>query len=223
MIKKIALFTFWLKSIYASSTLFVAIAGGTGSGKTTLAKKIHERFPEAILISQDAYYRDLSHLSLEDRAKVNFDHPDALEFSLLKSHILMLKKQMPVHIPIYDFCHHTRIEDVELIEPSKIVLVEGILLFAVEEVRDLFDLKIYVDTDSDERILRRAIRDIQERGRSLEEVQNQYIDTVKPMHEMFVEPSKKYADIIIPASRHSEAAIDFVIARLSQFLSQSAP
>lgn len=200
-----------------SAPFFVGIAGGTGSGKTTLAKKICSQFPNAVLISQDSYYRPLSHLSFEERKSVNFDHPDSIEFSLLQKQLIDLKNGHSIKVPCYDFCEHMRTAQSQLIESTNIIVVEGILLFTQPELRDLFDLKIFVDTDSDERVLRRAERDIKERARTLEDVTEQYIKTVKPMHDTFVEPSKKFADIIIPEGGLNPIAVDLVLAKLSQY------
>jgi uridine kinase len=200
----------------SASPFFIAIAGGTGSGKTTLAKKIHEHFPNSILISQDSYYKDLSHLPFESRKINNFDHPNSLEFSLLKKHLIDLKQGLSIEVPCYDFCQHARISKVELINPANIVIVEGILLLSQPELLSLFDLKIFVDTDSDIRVLRRIERDIEERGRDLQNIREQYLATVKPMHDAFVEPSKKFADIIVPAENINDMALSLILAKISQ-------
>jgi len=194
----------------------VGIAGGTGSGKTTLAQKIHQAFPESILISQDSYYKDISHLPFEERKKTNFDHPNSLEFSLLRQHLVDLKNGQAIEQPIYNFHIHAREKKTERINPAKIVLVEGILLLAIPEVRDLFDIKIFVDTDDDVRILRRIERDMKERSRDFSSVKEQYLKTVKPMHDAFVEPSKKYADIIFPEGGYNKVAISLILAKLSE-------
>ena len=194
----------------------MGIAGGTGSGKTTLAQKIHQAFPESILISQDSYYKDISHLPFEERKKTNFDHPNSLEFSLLRQHLVDLKNGQAIEQPIYNFHIHAREKKTERINPAKIVLVEGILLLAIPEVRDLFDIKIFVDTDDDVRILRRIERDMKERSRDFSSVKEQYLKTVKPMHDAFVEPSKKYADIIFPEGGYNKVAISLILAKLSE-------
>ncbi len=204
-------------TLFANSTIIVAIAGGTGSGKTTLAEKIHTHFPESVLISQDSYYKDITHLSLEERSLTNFDHPNALEFSLLREHLISLREGQSIEVPTYDFSLHARTSKTTLIEPTNIIIVEGILLLAVPEVRDLFDLKVFVDTDSDERVLRRIARDIEERGRTLNSVCWQYLTTVKPMHDAFVEPSKKFADVIIPEGGHNDMAVSLILSKLASY------
>lgn len=184
--------------IYAQDLLIVGIAGGTGSGKTTLANELQRYFSDSsVLISQDSYYHDLSHLSPEERSLVNFDHPNSLDFELLKDHLIHLKQGQSIEKPIYDFVSHSRVDTVEIIDSAPIIIVEGILLFAAPELRDLFDLKIFIDTDDDIRIMRRLERDIHERGRDFASVKNQYFSTVKPMHNQFVEPSKTYADVVV--------------------------
>jgi uridine kinase len=203
--------------LFADPMIFIGIAGGTGSGKTTVAKKIHERFPGSVLICQDSYYRDRSHLSPEERKVINFDHPEALEFSFLRQQLIDLRQGRSVGIPIYDFCDHVRTDQIRRVEPSSIVIVEGILLFAVVEVRDLFDLKIFVDTDGDERVLRRIERDMKERARDFSDVKEQYLTTVKPMHNAFVEPSKQFADIIIPEGGENETAINLILDGLARY------
>lgn len=200
--------------------IIIGVAGGSGSGKTTVANNLVKVFSreDAILIEQDSYYRELSHLAIDERALNNFDHPDSIEFELMKKHILELKNNKVVEIPIYDFKTHSRKEEKEIIHPSKIIVVEGILIFAVKEIRDLFDMKIFVDTDADEMLLRRIERDISERGRSFESVKNQYLTTVKPMYLEFCEPSKRYADVIIPRGGENKIAIDMILARLKRYL-----
>ncbi len=199
--------------------LIIGIAGGTGSGKTTLAQKIFELFPdEAVLICQDSYYKPVPHLSFEERAKINFDHPEALDFSLLKQHILDLKAHRRIEIPVYNFCTHAREDQTEQVEPASIVIIEGILLFAVPEIRELFDMKIFIDTDDDIRLLRRIERDILERGRTFSTIRDQYLSTVKPMHDTFVEPSKRFADVIIPSERRNETGIKMIASKLKEEL-----
>lgn len=201
-------------SIFASQTIFVGVAGGSGSGKTTFAQKISSS-PEIICISQDSYYKDISHLSFEDIEKTNFDHPDALDFDLLRKHLSDLKKGYPVEKPIYNFTTHARENQTVHIEPVKIVVVEGILLFAVPELRDLFDIKIYIDTADDIRLLRRIERDIKERSRNFESIKTQYLATAKKMHDTYVEPSKKFADLIISGTENNQVAIDVILAKLT--------
>lgn len=199
--------------------IVLGIAGGTGSGKTTVTSTILDKInAHTSLLEQDAYYRDMPNLSLEERAKLNYDHPDAIEFSLLIQHIKTLKTGVAIEKPIYDFTKHTRKKETIQIQPARILIVEGILIFAIPELRELFDMKIFVDTDDDERLLRRISRDLKERGRSFESVQEQYRNSVKPMHLEFVEPSKRYADVIIPRGGGNSIGIDMVASRLQYLL-----
>lgn len=199
--------------------IVLGIAGGTGSGKTTVTSTILDKInAHTSLLEQDAYYRDMPNLSLEERAKLNYDHPDAIEFSLLIQHIKTLKTGVAIEKPIYDFTKHTRKKETVQIQPARILIVEGILIFAIPELRELFDMKIFVDTDDDERLLRRISRDLKERGRSFESVQEQYRNSVKPMHLEFVEPSKRYADVIIPRGGGNSIGIDMVASRLQYLL-----
>ncbi|MBN4067332.1 uridine kinase [Simkania negevensis] len=197
--------------------LFVGIAGGTGSGKTTIARIIKETLgDEAIILSQDAYYRDRSGMTLAERKQLNFDHPDSIEFGLMKEHMLALKAGKSIERPSYDFVTSTRTGKMTRVSPAKVIIVEGILLLAMPEIRDILDLRIFVDVDADIRILRRVERDISERGQTLEEVHQQYLTTVQPMHVQFVEPSKRHANLIIPWEKENRAAVDAVIASLKQ-------
>ena len=201
--------------------LVIGIAGGTGSGKTTVTQKILERLhiqQNVVVIQHDAYYKDLSVYSGLTPDKINFDHPDSLETSLLISHVRGLKQRKTVQQPIYNFTTHSRLKETKELEPKDIILIEGILIFLDKELRDLMDIKIFVDTDADERVLRRIRRDIVERGRSIESVMNQYIQTVKPMHLEFAEPSKHWADIIIPRGGDNIVAIDMVAAKIENML-----
>ena len=200
--------------------ILIGVAGGSGSGKTTVAHNLVKAFKaeDAVLVEQDAYYRELINMTLEEKAKVNFDHPDSIEFELLKKHLEALKNGEAIDRPIYDFTTHSRKEGVVRINPSKIIIVEGILIFAVPEIRELLDVKIFVDTDADEMILRRIERDMNERGRSFSSVKNQYLETVKPMYLEFCEPSKRYADIIIPRGGKNKVAIDMVLSTLKGYL-----
>ena len=216
MLKKFAFFYCLSISIFGASPIFVGIVGGTGSGKTTLAKNIHREFPESILISQDCYYKDLSHLPFEERKKVNFDHPNSIEFSLLEKHLIDLKNGKTIEQPIYNFCTHSRETTTEFVKPAPIILVEGLLLLAMPEIRDLFDIKIFVDTDDDVRVLRRIERDIHERSRDFQNIKEQYLTTVKPMHDAFVAPSKKYADVIFPEGGYNQVAISLILAKLNE-------
>ena len=202
--------------------IIIGVAGGSGSGKTTVANNLVNAFKaeDAVLVEQDAYYRELLNMSIEEKAKVNFDHPDSIEFELLRKHLEMLKEGKSIDRPIYDFTTHSRKEGAVRINSSKIIIVEGILIFAVPEIRELLDVKIFVDTDADEMILRRIERDMNERGRSFESVKNQYLTTVKPMFLEFCEPSKRYADVIIPRGGENKVAIDMIISNLKGYLEQ---
>jgi uridine kinase len=200
--------------------IFVGIAGGTGSGKTTLANELINKLngEDTIFVPHDNYYRDRSHLSTEERENVNYDHPDAFETDLLISHLKQLESGKSVEMPSYDFSSHTRKDKTTTVEPKPVVIVEGILILADEKLRDQCNIKIFVDTDADIRILRRLKRDIQDRGRSLESVYDQYLSTVKPMHESFVEPSKRYADIIVPEGGLNEVANNILHTKLESYL-----
>ncbi len=198
----------------------IGVAGGTGSGKTTVAEAIVSRIgPHRIAyIQHDSYYRDLSHLPPGERMRRNFDHPDALESELLVSHLAALKRGEAVDIPVYDFTTHVRTAITRRVEPRKVILVEGILIFAEKDLREQFDIRIFVDTDPDLRFLRRLRRDIAERGRTVESVIRQYLETVRPMHLEFVEPSKRWADVIIPEGGFNTVALDMVCARVEALL-----
>lgn len=202
------------------SPILIGITGGTGSGKSTIAKEIYNKFSEdcIAMIQQDSYYKDQSHLSYEDRIKTNYDHPDAFDTPLLIEHLKLLLQGKAIEKPIYDFEIHNRVPDVEIVESREIIIVEGILILQDPEVRNLLDIKIYVDTDADVRIIRRLVRDINERGRTVESVINQYLNVVRPMHMQFTEPSKRYADIIIPEGGHNKVAIDILVANIKQIL-----
>ncbi|MFH2040298.1 MAG: uridine kinase [Chloroflexota bacterium] len=200
--------------------LIIGIAGGSGSGKTTVAQSILQRVgPERIAYLQhDEYYKDLSGLPPIQRAAINFDHPNSLETSLLEQHIEQLKQGLPVEVPVYDFATHSRTNQTFTVNPRPVVLVEGILIFTEPKLRELFDVKIFVDTDADLRFIRRLQRDISERGRIMESVIQQYLTTVRPMHLEFVEPSKRYADVIIPEGGFNTAALDMVVSRIESLL-----
>ncbi|GMR09894.1 MAG: uridine kinase [Anaerolineae bacterium] len=203
-----------------SPPLVIGIAGGTGSGKTTIADVVLRRIgaENIAFLPHDAYYRDLNDLPLAQRDSVNFDHPDSLDTDLIIEHIKQLKNWETVEAPVYDFTRHERTQETVIIEPHQVILVEGILVFVEPELRDMFDVKIYVDTPSDIRFIRRLQRDIQERGRSMESVIQQYETTVRPMHEEFVETSKRFADVIIPEGGLNTVAMDMVVARVSALL-----
>jgi uridine kinase len=200
--------------------IIIGVAGGSGSGKTTIAKNLVKAFrsEDAVLVEQDAYYKELKDLSIQEKSNINFDHPNSIEFSLLESDLKNLLKNQHIKRPIYDFKTHSRKKETVIINPSKIIIVEGILLFAIPEIRDIFDVKIFVDTDADEMLLRRIERDITERGRTFKSVRDQYLNTVKPMYLEFCEPSKRYADIIIPRGGENKIAINMIIAKLKRYL-----
>jgi len=205
-----------------TTPLTIGIAGGTGSGKTTVANVILEKVgrDRIAYLPHDAYYRDLGDLPYDQKAAMNFDHPDSLETELMIKHILELKKANAVEIPVYDFSTHSRTSKTIRVEPRAVIIVEGILLFVDKQLRDLLDIKIFVDTDADIRFIRRLQRDITERGRTTDMVVQQYLSTVRPMHLEFVEPSKRYANIIIPEGGLNEIAMDMVIARIEMLLSK---
>ena len=198
--------------------IILGIAGGTGSGKTSASSLIVEDLKRwgcnVVLLEQDAYYKDNRHLSFEDRTKLNYDHPNAIDFDLLIEHIKNLKMGMPIEKPIYSFTEHLRSEKTETVNSEPIIIVEGILILAIEKLRELFDMKIFVDTDDDIRLLRRIERDMKERGRSFDNIKEQYMNTVKPMHLEFVEPSKRYADVIIPRGKSNKVGIKMVTSRI---------
>jgi len=201
----------------------VGVAGGTGSGKSTLAENMIKNFAgQTLLIRHDNYYRDQSHLSMDQRVVVNYDHPDAFEDEYLIAHLEELRQGRPVWGPLYDFSTHTRQASRQLLEPRELIIVEGILALHHPLLRDMYDLKVFVDTDADIRILRRMTRDLVERGRTMESVVQQYIATVKPMHEQYVEPSKRHADVIIPEGGLNKAAIALIAARLRHALHMGA-
>jgi uridine kinase len=200
--------------------LIVGIAGGTGSGKTTVVRKLLGAFPngEVIVIPQDAYYKDNSQISLEERQKINFDHPDSLEFSLLIDHLKQLKKGKSIEMPIYSYLTCLRAKETITIKPARVVLVEGILILADLGLRSMLDIKVFVDADADDRLGRVIQRDIVERGRSVLKVLERYHDTVKPSHLQFIEPSKRYADIIIPGGGENEVGIEVLISIIEKDL-----
>ncbi len=199
-------------------SLIIGIAGGTASGKTTLANILKNSFKDKVnIIKHDYYYYDSSHFDIED-SKINFDHPDSFETELLYKHLKKLKNGSAIERPVYSYKTNKRLEETKVIEPAPIIIVEGILIFHYENLRNLFDLKIYVDTDADIRLLRRITRDIKERGRTFESVKSQYLRTVKPMHQKFVEPSKYQADIIIPNGGLNEIANDLIIKKIKDYL-----
>lgn len=198
--------------------LVLGIAGGSGSGKSTIAKSILEALPngQGVMLQQDHYYRSQSHLPPAERASVNYDHPDALELDLLTKHLDQLRTGQSIQRPTYDFTIHDRHPEGVLIEPTPVIVVEGILVLADERLRSRFDVKLYVDTDPDIRVIRRIRRDIEHRGRTFAQVRKQYYESVRPMHIAFVEPSKRYADIIIPEGGQNQVALDFLLSFIRQ-------
>lgn len=200
----------------------IAVAGGTGSGKTTVSRALVERVgaEHIAYIAHDSYYKDLRHLPENQRALINFDHPHSLDTTLMIYHIKQLQAGKPVEVPVYDFTQHARTEEVIHVDPAPILLVEGILIFAEPELRELFDIKIFVDTDADLRFIRRLQRDVAERGRTPESVIKQYLTTVRPMHMEFVEPSRHYADVIVPQGGYNNVAIDMIADRVRMMLAR---
>ena len=200
--------------------LIIGIAGGTGCGKTTVVNQILNELPEGEVgvISQDSYYKDTSHLNYEERVKINFDHPRSIDFELLEQHLKDLRLGKDINQPVYSFIKHNRTGDTILTHPRKVMIVEGILILTHPELRELFDIKIFVHADSDERLIRRLKRDITERGRDIDEVLQRYQNTLKPMHQQFIEPTKEFADIIIPNNKYNTVAVDIVRSIINQRL-----
>lgn len=204
--------------------IVIGVAGGSGSGKTSVTRAIFESFKghSILMIEQDYYYKDQSGLPFEERLKTNYDHPLAFDNDLLIKHINKLLKFEPVNKPVYDYSIHTRSEEVILVEPKDVIILEGILVLEDERLRDLMDIKLFVDTDADLRIIRRLFRDIKERGRSMDSVIDQYVNVVRPMHNQFIEPTKRYADIIIPEGGHNHVAIDLMVTKIQTILEQKS-
>ena len=202
--------------------LIIGIAGGTGSGKTTVVRKIINQLPkkEVAILSQDSYYKDNSHLPLKKRQEINFDHPNALEFGLLVEHLKKLKQGKSIEEPTYSYLSCERLSKTNTVLPTKVVIVEGILVLTNKALRDLFDIKLFIYADADDRLIRVIRRDIEERGRTAEKVLERYIKTVKPMHEQFIEPSKKYADLIIPEGGHNTVAINILSDTIEKILTK---
>ena len=196
-------------------TMLIGIAGGTGSGKTTLTRHLKEHFGDDVtVIGHDSYYKRQEGKTYEERAQVNYDHPNAFDTELLIQHLQELKAGRAIQCPVYSYADHNRTDQTVTITPTKVIIVEGILIFQNPTLRDIFDIKIFVETDADERILRRCLRDVEERGRTLQSVVNQYLTTVKPMHEKYVEPSRKYADIVVLEGGHNLVALDMIMQRI---------
>ena len=208
-----------------ASSFVIGVAGGSGSGKTTVVRRIVDSLgPDQVtLLQHDRYYRDRNDLRLEERAALNYDHPHSLETDLLVRHVRELKKGHPVDVPAYDFTRHARLSETETFQPRRALIVEGILVFTDAALRDLMDIKVFVDTDSDTRFIRRLQRDVAERGRTMDSVIDQYQSTVKPMHLEFVEPSKRYADVIIPLGGHNTVAVDLLLTMLRSVAAQPVP
>ncbi|MBX7246540.1 MAG: uridine kinase [Candidatus Sumerlaeaceae bacterium] len=199
--------------------MIMGIAGGTGSGKTLVAKSIGEALHQKIVVlGQDSYYLDQSALPFEDRCRINYDHPDAFDCQLLMDHVAALAGGQAVDMPTYDYATHSRGKETVRVEPAPIVIIEGILVLAIKTIRDLLNVKIFVDTDADVRFIRRLSRDINQRGRTPKSVIDQYLEVVRPMHLEFVEPSKRYADIIVPEGGYNKIAIDFIVTKLESLL-----
>lgn len=212
----------WGERFYKmKKAVIIGIAGGSASGKTSIAKQLYEYFKghhKVVIIKQDDYYKDQTHLSMEERVNTNYDHPFAFDTDLLVQQLEQLKNKQSIEKPIYDYTLHTRRQETETIEPRDVILLEGIFVLAEARVRDMCDILVYVDTDNDIRFIRRLKRDIEERGRSLNSVCEQYLNTVRPMHEQFIEPSKKYAHIIIPEGGSNYVAIDLLITKIKSII-----
>lgn len=201
------------------NTILVGIAGGTGSGKTTLTQHLKDHFGDNVaVIGHDSYYKRQDGIPFEVRCRQNYDHPDAFDTDLLIEHLNALKHGQTIECPVYSYTDHNRTDKTVPIHPAKVIIVEGILIFQNQTLRDMFDIKIFVETDADERILRRCLRDVEERGRSLQSVVTQYLTTVKPMHDQFVEPSRKYADIVVLEGGHNLVALDMIMQRIQHHI-----
>ncbi|CAG9608002.1 uridine kinase [Pseudoneobacillus rhizosphaerae] len=202
----------------------IGVAGGSGSGKTSVTKSIYDSFKghSILMLEQDFYYKDQSHLPFEERLKTNYDHPLAFDNDLLIEHINKLLNHEAIEKPVYDYAVHTRSDQVIYVEPQDVIILEGILVLEDERLRDLMDIKLFVDTDADLRIIRRMLRDIKERGRSIDSVIDQYIGVVRPMHNQFIEPTKRYADVIIPEGGHNHVAIDLMVTKIQTILEQKS-
>jgi len=209
---------------HAFPPVIIGVAGGTGSGKTTVAERVKEAFPgrSVQIISHDSYYHDNSHLPVEQRAKINYDHPEAFDTELLVAHLSALRRGETIEVPRYDYTTHSRLPETLTLEPADIVFVEGILVLESKSLRQLMDIRLYVDVDADERVLRRLVRDMKKRGRTLESVVEQYLTVVRPMHLQFVLPSKRYAHLIIPEGGHNKVAIDLIATKIRNIIDERA-
>ena len=204
------------------NTMVIGIAGGTGSGKTTVTEKLQEYFgADVSVLHHDSYYKRHDELAYEERTKLNYDHPQAFDTQMMVDHIKALKENVPIEHPVYSFVEHDRMPETVLVKPSKVIIVDGILIFENKELRDLMDIKVYVDTDADIRLARRILRDVCERGRTMQSVITQYTSTVKPMHDEFVEPSKRYADVIIPEGGFNSVAVAMLIQNISSLIARN--
>lgn len=202
--------------------MIIGVAGGSGSGKTTLAHKILDTFKDdMVILCHDYYYKSNDGIPMEERKKLNYDHPDSIETDLLIEHLKQLKQGKTIYHPVYSFVEHTRLKETVEVKPTKVILVEGILIFENIELCNLMDIKVFVDTDSDVRLIRRLLRDVQERGRDLNSVVTQYLETVKPMHEQFVDPSKKRADIILPEGVTNEVGLNMILEKIGNFINEN--
>ncbi|NMD70608.1 uridine kinase [Bacillus sp. DNRA2] len=208
----------------APKPVVIGVAGGSGSGKTSVTKAIYRKFTghSILILEQDYYYKDQSHLPFEQRLKTNYDHPLAFDNDLLIDHIQRLLQYQPINKPVYDYSIHTRSDEVIKVEPKDVIILEGILVLEDERLRDLMDIKLFVDTDADLRIIRRLRRDIKDRGRTMDSVIDQYVNVVRPMHNQFIEPTKRYADIIIPEGGHNHVAIDLMVTKIQTILEQKS-
>lgn len=202
----------------------IGVAGGSGSGKTTVTKSIYDQFPNQsiLMIEQDYYYKDQTHLPMEERLKTNYDHPLAFDNDLLIEHVDKLIHHKPIEKPVYDYTLHTRSTEIIPVDPKDVIIIEGILILEDERLRNLMDIKLFVDTDSDIRIIRRLLRDIKDRGRTIDSVVDQYISVVRPMHQQFIEPTKRYADVIIPEGGQNYVAIDLMATKIKTILEENS-
>ncbi len=209
-----------LETIMTKKVTIIGVAGGSGSGKSTLVKKLQEAFvgDDVATLCHDYYYKGHSELTYEERTKLNYDHPQAFDTDMMVEHIMALKNNVPIERPVYSFVEHNRTEERVTVKPSQVIIIDGILIFENKQLRDLMDIKVYVDTDADVRLARRILRDVCDRGRSMQSVIDQYISTVKPMHEEFVEPSKKYADVIIPEGGFNSVAVEMLIQSIRSLI-----
>ena len=204
--------------------VIIGVAGGSGSGKTTVAKEIYRKFEDQkiLMITQDSYYKDQSDMPMEERLKTNYDHPMAFDNDLLLKHLNNLVQRESINQPVYDYANHTRSEEVNVIESRDVIILEGILILEDESLRDMMDIKLFVDADSDVRIIRRLMRDIKDRGRTIDSVIDQYTSVVRPMHLQFIEPTKRYADVIIPEGGHNKVAIDLMVTKIKTILEEKS-